>query len=1728
MLLNLVFPAYAAKISLNLDVQVKIKFIGKDNIPIDLGYNYLLYSVETLAGETIKQNYIYNSIPATGVEHQVSLKAFDNYIIKYNLLGRKFQKIIKIRKENQAIEIKLPQMVTWNINFASKNVDNQDINYNQEICISLKSDEDENFFKFICGTGNTQSQVYPGTYTLNIYSPSGYIEPKTIYNFKIYNNKTSKFYINEVKTLPLTITTNKPLSQDALISVTRLGATDTYIMPAGDNKITIYTKTGPIHLMVTFGNGHVYNRDYYMKGPRIVTLNENIDYQTIQEKKGEYLPVRICSAYQGPKKVSLFRQSAWDSYLWYLTDIAAFETEYETGTPGDKGTTCIETPPLLRGIYKVRLEAANYGWADEKNINTQYADTTPTYVIDKSRNLSPVTVFFSALTVRNVNGVMQETPLSDYNVSVINKATLQKYETTSAQGANLTLPPGLYDTVVTSNGFIPYKKQISVYKTNTYKFYMSKETQYRDINIKLHITKSPDIVIHAAKAKFETIIRDKDPLTNEWTIDSIDSVVATEFQHSGNEWLLQTKIPTNKTLTLKTVVFASAKGTEFQYEKSLKIKVPQQTEPDTALYYNEDTNTWFNAQYNGEKPLFIVPIDIAGRTYRINKIMKDNNERLEGTDVAGNITVALNNINSKTGKYSNFKFNDPNNYWIPDHCYVELAYTISGGTDANKYVKVSQYGTLQFRASDVVRGTKRFTTPISVSSQPSFMAKFACDNDPNYICDIFISYSKSSQSQAHVMLIPELWIIGDAENFNNFNVVEDKFFIKQLGGQWSDTAYNVLSENPSIYDRITVNSDSPLKTQYNMSYSDGLKVLYGNRIVALPSSSSTYEISGSVRIEYNAGPKKKYKTFYFPKQTLKPTSDNDPLILNDEAKLFPSTNGGTAHIRGQINLHSVATQTANKDLDKVRELKVSSGAASLDTSTPCPTTETVCNFVHDAYSITQNPSEIAAGIIDLFRDITGSCCETNADITTCSFTGPEASVTINHYTPAMPPEGEIYDVNEFMRKRKYKFAPPDTASFNCSFPDFSVSGSGSSPNGSMSSPSPLVFNLLKDYKNNIPATVTTKNTPLYPKDLYRPVDNQAFTNRKILNIKVNLVSSSADPFPLFVTLKDVNDNKINYANAYIEISHGGKRLKKKLFAREIKSQYTFQYDFPIEMDKVVDTNNPIYVALYNAVGEFVNSALLSSLNNNSGTVDLYVDKNKLLVQTDTVTLDVTATTDKPEGFKGKKVYVIVEPSNLPTARKITQGISLDSYFWWGGEKKELSIDPSNPQIAKGTIFLQNKKAGDNIKLLFTTSDSDNALIHSVVGEAIKKQVEEYQDKIQWNVNDPYLISKELIAEKALDDIETKGYLKPGDFTWVPKQVTVNGNTIKVNAIIPFLGTSPTEVKQYEFTFNISSNEGFKADLLEVFSIITVLGGGSLISKVGKAKTERLRDMQQVFHKLNDNYMAFKMETKNFLAQRYENMAVEIVDKTTGEILTTSAFTDRYIKYRNILNYIEKLEGFKKLLKNIFAPTELTKQHFTTLLTKMFKGTTGVLKFLSPFGGLSPSGMPTVFIKSSDDSRFATLEAKESSGILDIKSYITNIFNKPLTTKPVTMYVKAKPGRNIIIKILAPGHSPYTEIIKAPDNQFSFTKDITLYRYNQSFSYQNLQTFFETHPLFQEQFEEFLGTPELYPTNSERSSTLIDYMSSALGDLVIALSSDFRLLSPDSCYWYNCSSQSNNE
>ena len=1282
------------------------------------------------------------------------------------------------------------------------------------------------------------------------------------------------------------------------------------------------------------------------------------------------------------------------------------------------------------------------------------------------------------LNIKEFFSLTDSKDISDFRIVIFNKTTQESQETATNM---ISLKSGSYTANITADGYLPSLVDFYVSdKPKSINVNMTRKSQYRTATFYALFDNDPKapVTINNINVAGEVItetttnadgskdfFRQTIPLSINGTLSPV-----TDQQDGKQKWMASIDIPTNKTIKLNLEAQCSAEGISFTYKQWMRIKVSAESQQGSSIVFDPEANVWTNVTDSPlGKPEFIMPTDIKGSVHSVIVSKKDCSENCEpepGTASQFYLYKLYDNPNRKTGYFDFNVTAGATKVWMPDNQYLEMKATIVEGVDIAKYkIDTDQNLTM----SSLFNPTLRKNSSFSIDKKFKTPVTYPGTTIPEKT--IFFTYKSSRTHQAHIRLTI---LLDHDDSDNTTSIIDSKVYLEENSSgdpkkKWKDSISGFFQGND-------------IKSPDGQSYAK----FAGSYMAGVPHANSTYKLSGWIKVER---------------------------VKRDSA--------GNAMTKDLIGKDGKVWKT----VPITEKVKIQLPERILNTSNPQGYDEIVERYVLRDNSLTQEEGPVQICFEKdhsaLLDHRAPNCCL--AGLAGSTWTGMEIywedrdSITLagmgfqRRRRVSVDSRGEKKYMDYFVAseskcvdRMKYyedwiKVAAPVNVEggWPSSTYDGSPAGSTSCPISQCAGPF-MTFNITNDWKpylgttTKYPSThpvfnknITVSENFVLPKNAFQQPDEHivSITLRSRDNSIFNLSSKQYD---MSKTINAENDTLLaSWKNTMVRLKtvefEKSYRWIDKNLANIYQRKFIAKGNFPIELRIFGPKGNLLYS------GSIANEAGL--------TKDITIEALEINTDMDTTMgakLIVQAKTEKLQGFTGKKVYVTINPSNLPTARKITQGVDADAYAWWGGNVYELEIDPANPrQTLKATINV-NQTPGTTAKLIFYTSDTDNALTKTWFVQFMKSTMAS---------TDAFL------AEKYEDRLLESNMEKSGDFLWKQKDVAINNEIMTVTADIPYIGTSPSQSRTFHVTLQASSDQGFRANYIDVVAIAGVMKMGTRAKVALKTLKSLYSDEKEIMALINEGkYIGkqnFYFGNKSFLLQRNNGSVAEIVNKTTGEVFTTEGFLSAHQKTGRLFAAAERVYGAASPIYNI------TKSFITQPFTKFVGGFKPIIKAVLPFAGLPPSGMPLISVRTTEESKFAVPNCAGCSENMQITQWITNLFNKPLAAQPIDFYIQAKNGRNVFIKATAAGHEPFEQIVFVSENTpMDVTINVPLHR-NDTWGFSSTQSFFEAHPAFQETFEEFLLTPEMY-AGSNQKGPLSDYIAQGLGDFLIAISTDFQI------------------
>lgn len=1681
-------------------------------IQVNVKFKAVTFSGGTFSDENVKPILIiYDPVTSENVswdlfnesEKMINLTLFKNYPIQYGLYNTNnqrtvlFERNIQIKRHNQTITLKVPEKmnIQWRLNLKYFSADGK-ITLEEPVNIKLYDkkglEENQPTYEFWNeGNSEIQMNIIPGKYTVKITGNT--ILDKEV-EAPLFKSRTSTYMVSKSQEALITIKMAEPLQASAEITITSGGEIKTETISQGETSKEITAKAGITSILVMFGTweengktrgGNAYSREYRIKGgeKRLIQLNAKYDYDKIDEKYGNKDPkaITICNSEEGQKRVAIYDLTA---EAWLKN------AKYE-GVPTWEApiTECVTSPALAPGYYKVEFFNNTIGKKREKTINTRKT----TNITFESKAVTNYVQFFITEYIPSGSIQFAGTTIAVDNVSIIiaNKKT-GKVETISSK--TTILPEGDYEATINSNGFLPVSKKFRVGETTKpIKVSMTRATQYRRVNFYALIDSSitAPVTINSIKIEAEVVTSGEKEYEN-WGFEKFPlnaSGELTPVAPEGNKqkWIAQVDIPTDRKISVILTAVVNAEAVTFEYSQHMKLKVITEHDKGDNLLYNKETDTWSNVSNSSKTPEFIMPIDLKGTTHSFivkRKDGSDNQNRFEDAEIA---EIRVNIPEVKTRKFGIKYFRVTNTLarkiWLPDNKYMEISGYIHGGIDADKYSTIPFFGHkteyLEPKYSTPV--TTKLKTPASCYEN---RIATPCENTKYKMPAVFLTYQKSRTHEANIAL---------------------SFAIQN-----NNASKPVVGGNIYIEERIASKKRWKEKIPINSNNEHGAIAIINpiliTRVIGVPRKNSEYTISGYVKVatygEKNIIIKGSARKINIPEETLKIPPD---ALLEGYSKVMTITGDTTtmeAGARGE--------QFLRKRLPPYVINDPWCGDANVPVKTQTIQTFSILGIPHELIKMYFTCPWVYGGTLhfesqELFR-MRDATVNRLAYMTALNKTIRENKDLIGYGHQWA--EGVTVTGGNNM----HAFYPPEN--YN-EFPFSAFNhpiGTGIDIENDYGTPENN-YSFTRKYFGKIKGVdpVTIQDNQKISKKPFKANDEHI--------VKIILRSSDNELFPLYAKNIDLSQTKkvgeedvplTNYKNVTVELKTKTSSKKYNFTSKNLANTYTKSF--------MITGKYPIEVRIYSIDGYPIENRTINE--GGSKTLDITVNTKHLLNREKDFVhgnsksiIQVSAYTEKPTGFGNREVYVTINPSQLPTIRAITQNTTADAYAFWGGKVHRLEIDPTDNKKTKKKLLeiAQEDIQGGKVKLIFYTSDVDGILQKTWIAPLIKQGFDLKPDMDE--------ILKEAYLDKTMDDaIMNAGTKEDAEmFLWRQKDITVTSEIMETRAEMPYMGKSPSQSQLYCFDIQASSDQGFRANLVDVAVITGFIGATTKIIKAAKTFLSVGNDAKKVKNKINDMEIflleqkilgsdkQFKYGNKSFELRSNPTpnpispQAAEVIQKSTGEIMTLAEFFNATRVNQKAHTAFMKLAHYSTFLSAI---TQQPYTKFSPLLIPVIAAT-------APFGGLPPSGMPLITIRSSEESKFIVPNCAGCTENMQITQWFQNHFDKPLLATPINACIQAKKGRTIGIKAIAGGHVPFSTFIHINENTPTRSLiEIPLTR-NTHWGFSSTQNFFESHPALQEAVETITFAPEMYAGSNVRSP-LLEFIAQGLTSLIEAVAQDFKI------------------
>lgn len=1704
-----------------------------------------------------------------------SLKAFASYKIEMELFTEYnsenntiITRSFKTRLGYKTVNIKLPASTTveWTLNLQEWD-GKYKIDYATNFTTSVKLYDPETN-KLVKSAniinGKATINVKPNTYNIAIDGGAS-IDKKVLNNLPIYKTKTSNVTINRNEWQDLYIIFNRPLKYKARITWdqdTAAGYHSWDDIPAGSESYNAWAKKGkPFNVTIYFGVD-LDDPKRQGKWEKQFTLNENktiklweFDYSKYDDQK-EYLPVDICSTDSGDKEVTLTDPV-------YKTTISQNEII---------GASCIRASGengqdvKIEKWNKVEIELYNRdtGKREERTItvkdtnNIMFGSNNSTSAIEKlltvnvyeagtgTNNATPTTITNWTGTIRRmsdgefVGGTTYTNGDKDMTVDNTKMIYLPK---DNAQ----------YEMTISANGFMQEVKRFKAFGPKTINVYMTRSSQMKPVTIKLEAVSDnkgliiKDIYMYASYYyKDETDTLQKGTLEMGGAQIPIEAIVSS----TATTWQFTVNLPENKSVYLMPTVYFESGSTSFTY-----IGKPQK-------------HTISSLQTSASQEINI-PINVIGTDHKILVIEKNQGSK----DIIDNVAIQFSQIyfdNSSSYGIKSFELNAGDisidqNVWLPDGIFLKGSLT-TGKRDMNK-LQVSIAGPDTYTTAGTTQIDKTIKTPVSYDKskydKPAII--FSYQKSTNHLVNVNVTVdirvgdlTKVSYDRSKMKLyvtskdgkykdstfIPGDWILGLPEGGEytfELNVpyklkTGDKNILNSKGEVWK-TVPVYERKNLQMKQELNVENGSGAIIKFDADLEEdttGLKIKSDYSSLGTQDKTSKavkailqsglfpgkyieiYGISGSKTTGVGECGNNSYPyTTYFADYAWK---NGDPSGSGGYKRYKIITKNGVEgyyvlHKPGNfsgmwsvvddarcfceevipenptlVRCHGQARSIVTGEWESTATLYYSAGGGEKETP----------NFESHEKKITvrlrnQNPTEVfSLSRLDIDPSKRG---DNNEFLKTYKNTFVEFIESDLNYNMSGKRIKKVWIekqiASQYQKTWILPIDPDKTAWVYVSIPD-------------------KITGMKKDYQVQAPAGNNVTVEVEY-KTGYEQVELTPGTKYEVTGT-INLRSDGTIDVSMAGTGTSLKISGLKCDNDSKECYNATKAIMDKINNRFSTATLYVSIDSDVR-DNYGALSGRLYIDDVDVAQELINQGVIVNVKSKTDP-DANTQGTKHLI--------IKAKAGNSASFTGKKVYVAVNPEMLPTMRKLTQDSSYDAYAYWGGIEHELQVDPSDPTSTKETTISLSSNAGDNVKLLFYTSDLKGFIERTWISQLLKEKTETIYNDLDKAIN-----------EMVVDNMERSSGMKQGSFSTAVKNIaTTTANYQYVNVTIPQLGASTyTDYKTITVNINATSTGGFRANLIDLTAAASIVG-------VVEAKKSAMTKFRENVYLQKDAY-DYAPPYSNDDFHTYENSKYKmtyykdagtwkttVYDKVNKVEIPNDVFSNSLNRNMKFIKTWDKAanSGIMKIAK------ALTLQPFTKWLSKAFSalGSWGeaAYRWALVLGmGMPMSGMPLVKIQTSMESKNGVLEATNASTSFQVQDWFRNYFNKPLVAKTTTVQIKARKYSKIIVRMAAMGHEPYTSILTINDTVWT-NESLDVYasmKTNLTYSYTNFETFMNSFPLLQERIEEFALAPEMYATSSERAS-LVDYMESGIETMMDSFIKDFTPFMQNKSIGSICESQ----
>lgn len=1354
----------------------------------------------------------------------------------------------------------------------------------------------------------------------------------------------------------------------------------------------------------------------------------------------------------------------------------------------------------------VKKQGVNINMQVQRSIISSSSENNVLMFDSKSNQTADVTFNLSETLSVSGTGTAQtfnKNTIDRFTAIIQNRIT---GDTTTTTTGTIKLPAGDYVATFMADGYLNITKDLKLTGGNrAINVNMIRASQYRKIDLNAYVWTKTDDPVTVNHISMEAEVYADDATKVKFPLTGSGVFVPFAPDEEGKQrWHAVTEVPTGKSIKIIVTAECTARAVSFTYKASTRIKVQPEGAPEPSQVYNysDGAGAWSDSQ--GGQPSFTIPMTLAGETVNIIVKRKDaaNGNRFEDAEVT-NISADMNIKNREIG-YTDFKITEPNPsaIWLPHRQFFRMGVTVPGAIDINKYRSEYNHdavmtGRIGFRQNEQSVISRSVKTPISFDpakySRPAIFFTYEKSrlHDGNIVANIKLQGADDGK--------PELWAI-----------TSGRILVTELPA----------TPNPAV---------KPWKDTIQLTDKFG-STGAGEFVIGVPNKSSRYEFSGHVRVaqkqiingkEMFAKGSGKKVDLTTESILVDPISGfgyyNKNIVLNMQTGTIVSQNekplGSYYPYLGRLpdDCSGITGESHPGSRSLISTVPYELGGFKTELATAkyvCPFPEGSLHiavsvlrkapeetksrvnyyaFNADAFAKLKHVNETfsASWVLDRPLGYRVKRCEVGKAL------GEEDTDALVCWVDVTTP----FDPDRPDQRREWWFPVRMT---HLSTP---IINSSSIYETNMTFGAGRVihnlFYVRKDFNESGNET-KLKQFKQYRNWSEDIVPKLPFKASEEHMVKITLRSEDNSLFALSQREYDLSTGKPTtyvpdeykemesiWKNTIVELKTNKQEKSYKWIEKSLANMYQRNWlikgDLPIQLTITAPSGRVLAIKTIATADD-----LVQTFNINPKAMNEEHNHPLLILQ---------AETDHPDGFAGKKVYATIDPSQMPTARTFTSGVTADAYAFWGGRVIELPVDGDDnkktKQIQVKAFPLEVRE--NKVKVIFYTSDTESLMSKTWIAPLMSERVSAMSSAFN-EMNMEMFV--DTMLEKA---IEHQGPANAPVFVWQQKDITITTGVHSIKGRVPYLGKNSikTNVVTKCFDINATSDQGFHANLIDVAVVLAWVKGADLTIK-----------SINTFRRVGQNARAVLAEAKATTAAKDYRNTDFILRKRGNDIEITNIKSGE--KWRELVTFEQALEinikttaQLEKVLSTHKMLRLLTQQPFTFWLRYLKP----LVLTLAPFGGLPPSGMPIVTIKSPEESRFIVPNCAGCAETMQITQWITNHFNKPLAATPINVCIKARDNRSMQIKAIAAGHEPHMQIMTV-NNTMNNQIHIPLRR-NTYWGLTSIENFFQAHPMMQEQVEAMLLAPEMYAATSERGG-LLNYIASGLSDFAAAVASDFKI------------------